>query len=169
MAKWCFRMSALIILSLALFACDNTGVGGYSFIDQDLQGKIGGVSWTWEGTENGGLAEEWPAGKLAVEIRDIAAAGGDPCAALAFSATNYNVFFTIPKAPVDAVGLYELGIAAGQSVTLYDGVTNYICLEGAVEILSVSTTPGGLVTGRMDVSYDDNSTVNGNFTVTYCP
>jgi len=169
MAKWCFRMSVLIVLALALLACNNTGVGSYSFIDQNLQGKIGGVSWTWEGTEDGDLAEEGFGGNLTVEIRDITAVGGDPCAFGAFSATDYEVFFKVPKAPVDAVGLYELGFETGQYVTLYDGVTNYICAEGAVEILSVSATSGGLVTGRMDVTADENSTVNGNFTVTYCP
>ena len=53
MAKWCFRMSALIVLALALFACDNTGVGGYSFIDQDLQGKIGQQFSFWAGFATG--------------------------------------------------------------------------------------------------------------------
>jgi hypothetical protein len=146
-----------------MFTCDNAGSDDYSFIDQDLQGKIGGVTWKWEGTENGGLGEESLDGNLDIEIYGIAAESGDPCHPLAFEATSYKVFFTITVAPVNAVGLYE-----GHCVTMSNGVTDYICSQGTVEILSVSATPGELVTGRVDANLNDNSTVNGNFTVTYC-
>ncbi len=44
---------------------------------------------------------------------------------------------------------------------------NLIATKGAYEILSVDTV-SRMITGRMDVKYDDNSFVNGNFTIRYC-
>ena len=169
MRKQWFLNLLLSSLALTLFTCDNAGRDNYNFIDQDLQGKIGGVAWKWEGTEKGGLAEESLDGNLDVEIRHITAEGGNPCDPLAFIDTDYKVSFKILKAPASAVGLYELGSDTGTYVTMYDGVSNHICSQGAVEILSVSATPAGLVAGRMDVTLNDNNTINGNFTVTYCP
>ena len=104
--RW-YQIMALSALALTMFTCDNAGSDGYSFIDQDLQGKIGGVTWKWEGTENGGIVEEALDSNLDIEIYGIAAASGDPCHPLAFEATSYKVSLTITVAPVDAVGLYE--------------------------------------------------------------
>ena len=141
MKKNVFR-ACIVVLSLVLFACDGGGNvgggGGYNFIDQDLKGMIDGVSWTYEGTENGGKGEDFSG--LYVQIYSVAADGNAPCGFLPFPAGSSKVIFRIPGAPASAVGLYELGWDVEQTVTLnYDGSSNTICSEGAVEILSVDT------------------------------
>lgn len=163
-----FLVCIVVVLFLVLFACDGDG-GGYNFIDQDLKGMIDGVSWTYEGTENGGRGAEDFSEKLSIQIYSVAAGGTGPCDFLPFPVGSRKVLFTIPVPPDSAVGLYELGWDVGQTVTLnFDGSSNTICSEGAVEILSVDIG-GGLITGRMDATFDADNSVNGNFTVTYCP
>jgi hypothetical protein len=66
-------------------------------------------------------------------------------------------------------GLVELSLG-GQTFTLYDESENmnFICAEGAIEILEIDPV-GFTVTGRVDARSDDDNHVNGNFTMAYAP
>jgi len=85
----------------------------------------------------------------------------DPCNQFFFD--QEQIFFSIPN----QVGLYQLDFQT-QTVTFFvPPGTNFIAAEGAVEILSIDST-NGIVTGRMDVTANENTFANGNFTLTFC-
>jgi hypothetical protein len=157
------------ILALAmivtLMSCGKDDEGpAYEFIDQPLQGKIGGVDFMMkDGKVEEGFFEEdgW-----FIEIYGETEVA-DACD-VEIAETNY-LFFNIPL----EVGLYKLyfklSTFEGQLVNLYDvegeDMQN-LASSGAIEILSVSETD---VTGRMDARFNNQNTVNGNFTVAFCP
>lgn len=153
----------IIIFSIFIFyACgssdDNTD-NNYEFIDQDLQGKIGGTDWIYQS----GSAEidSFNNNSLDITIYDIDPDGGDACDVFAYFNADNIVMMSVPN----QTGSYTLGNS--RTITLYDGYTNYILTEGKLEILTVDT--GTIVTGRIAAGYDSNNTVIGNFSVTYCP
>jgi len=150
----------LLVIPFLFLTCNLTEEGGGGdFIDQTLQGTIAGSSWTFAA----GVAEISPFDEteLAFDLYHIEAAG-TPCDFGAFSATQIVILFSVPN----EVGLYNLGL--DQSVTIYDGTTNYIVTTGKLEILTIDTTTNMQVTGRLVAEYDSSYTVNGNFSVTYC-
>lgn len=162
--------SILLIVSLCsiiLFSsCGDDDSGpSYSFIDQNLQGVIDGISFTSQG---GNFEEGFEEGKFSVSIYDISEEG-DICDV--FGTESVFVLFSIPE----EVGLYELSFDlssfSGQTVTLVNpnganGIPqNNIASTGAVEILTVSDTE---ITGRMDARFDGDNNVNGNFTLIFC-
>jgi len=162
MKRILFLLPALA--ALALVTCNSPGgAAGYSFPNQPLQGKIGGVSWTYvSGTADSTVF----AGKLWMELYDVSYMGPGPFAPGAYFGAGSTVLFTI--SPV-SVGLRPLAAGLGQqTVTLYDkpGTINYVCMEGAVEILTLDAV-NGVMTGRMDAKFDANNYVSGNFTAAY--
>lgn len=137
----------------------------YEFLDQNLQGLIDGISFTYgEGTVEASSFEE---GELSIDLYHSDEEITDICDFFGFG-EEVSVFFSIPA----EVGIYELFIDFesfdGQTVTLFnpDGAVNNIASIGAVEILSITDTQ---VKGRMDATLDGESTVNGNFTANFCP
>jgi len=153
------------ILALAfLVSCGNDESGpAYEFIDQPLQGKIGGVDFMMkDGKVEEGIFEEdgW----------FISIYGEDevPEACEVSSAEKNYLFFNVPL----EVGIYKLyfklSTFEGQLVNLFDiedeDMQN-LASEGAIEILSISETE---VTGRMDARFNNQNAVNGNFTVSFC-
>jgi len=90
---------------------------------------------------------------------------GDACDGFNFEKPDSSIIFSIPM----AVGLYELGV--NYSLTFNDAsvvneVNAVIALCGAIEITEVTATS---VTGKLDAYGDDDSILNGNFTVELCP
>lgn len=132
----------------------------YEFINQDLQGKINGQSWSYV---DGVAEEDWvDASQERFEIG--AEEMTDPCNEFV---DGLRVLFSTPS----AVGIYELrpiGHDDGSYlVNLFDPAEtlNIFAGQGAIEILTLTDTE---VTGRMDVYFDDDTHVNGNFTLPYC-
>lgn len=133
----------------------------YSFEDQDLQGSINNKAYFFQsGTAEDSFFEE---GNLSIDLSDVSY--DDSCSE--FFLEGLSVFFEVPA----QTGIYELSLdfssLDGRTVTLYDPdeTLNIICSDGAIEIVSISNTE---VTGRLDARYDNESSVNGNFTVPYC-
>ncbi len=92
---------------------------------------------------------------------------GDPCDGFNFDKPKLSIIFSIPK----EVGVYNLGVAAGNTVTFNDAtVVNEVNADiatcGGVEILSVTATE---ITGRIDAFANSTSDLNGTFTVALCP
>jgi hypothetical protein len=158
MSKRCLLIAALAC-SIVLASC-NTGGSGYDFVDQPLQGKIGGASWLYV---SGTATDQFANGSLWIYNYDITPNGPDPFALIAYAAAVDKVLFVVPA----SVGLHELS-QSGQTVTIIDnpGNDNIICVDGAVEILTIDPV-GKLVTGRIDARFDSDNFVNGNFTAVY--
>ncbi len=155
-----------VFIGLTILVCTgcfgDSGGGGYSFTDQDAQGEIAGTVWTYVS----GLAEESLSDntKVSIDLYGIDPAGGDPCGLLAFTGANEVILFSVPA----QVGVYE--ISSSQTATIYDGSSNKIVTSGgAIEITSIDTMTNNEVTGKVDLDFDGNNYVNGNFTVDYCP
>jgi hypothetical protein len=159
------RTSSLLIISMAiLFSCkDEDEKPSHSFKNQNLSGKIGNSSWTFSDgyADVYGLEEE---SQVSVDLFQEAE-DGEGCCALA---KGNEVLFTLPN----KVGLYMLKFELNDFensvvVNLFeeDGYVNNLASTGAVEILSISETQ---VSGRIDARIDDESFVNGNFTVNIC-
>lgn len=166
------RSTILLGLLVALaISCkdDDTAIkkeAGYNFKNQDLQGMIGGVVWTYRG---GVAAEEIVEGEhvIGVDLAEEVSIGNDND--MRMPEGNY-VFFDVPN----AVGVYELeinwdanllrGNEEGQTITLYNEASgmSHIGTEGAIEILAVTDTE---ITGRIDARSESGTYINGNFTV----
>ena len=156
-----FTFVVIAISILASCKKDDENNSGYEFKNQNLQGKIGNVAWQL----NSGNAED-DGSELDIDLWVVNET--DPCNVLFGDSTR--IFFGIDN----VVGLTELNldltnIFSGQTVTFFipDGSQNLVASEGAVEILSIDTATN-LVSGRMDVTFDEETFVNGNFTIDYC-
>ncbi|WP_422360808.1 hypothetical protein [Reichenbachiella sp.] len=160
-----FSRITILAFAFLVFSCGDDDEGpAYDFKDQTAQGLINGKSWSFVSGRS-----SVSNGELSVSL------GADtdyvPCES--FSINGLNIFFTVDN----EVGLYELkfdfeDLDNSQTATFYDpdggefGL-NIIAVEGAIEILSVSSSE---VRGRLDIrdGDDNSSSVNGNFTVTLC-
>ena len=149
---------AISVAVLSFTSCekdkDEEG-NNYSFVEQNLQGKIGGNAWEQQtGRSKADFFENF-----FNDLRETA--DSNICSASNAAKGNFILFGGEP-----AVGLYELG--SSKTVTfVVGGNENLVSTQGAYEILTVDTVDN-TITGRMDVTYDDNNSVNGNFTMTYC-
>ncbi len=153
-----FLSIALLISCSSDGGDDGNPLPSYDFIDRDLQGKIDGQNWTYAA----GFAEDsfFEEGNLSIEMTNETY--DNPCDE--FLLDGLKVFFDIEA----QVGLKELKFAEdGQTITLFNPATslNIILVEGAVEILSITTSE---VSGRIDGRSDEDNFINGNFTVPYC-
>ncbi|MBN1603644.1 MAG: hypothetical protein JW915_18680 [Chitinispirillaceae bacterium] len=149
----------LILLSgCFIFESDVTGDTGkyrYSFKNQPAQGKIGGERWLYLA----GRAEQsgYDSNELSMELFEVAPQG-DTCLYGAFDNSKKSVWIEVKKTP----GIYELGWT---TQVVFTG--NKITSLGAVEIVKCDTI-SKIVTGKVDGFFDDNTNVNGYFTVKYC-
>lgn len=92
---------------------------------------------------------------------------GDVCDNFNFDRPAASIIFSIPK----EVGVYELGLGIGNTVTFNDAsVINEVNAEvatcGAVEIASFGD---GQLSGNIDISASTESNLNGTFSVRICP
>ena len=142
---------------LVIAACGGSD-DDLAFIDQPAQGKIAGNPWLFADGRAGDNGD----GSLDIELALPQSQTG--CAI--FIASGSSVFFGLPAA---TPGVYPLTISEPiQIVTLFDDATavNYIATRGQIELLTVTALE---VTGRIVVAYDDDTYVNGNFTIAHCP
>ena len=169
--KSLFKSTTLLLLpSFLLFAVscskdDEADGPSYEFIDQNAQGTIDGISFSFQtGTAEDSFFNEE---ELSIDLYDESEDITDVCDFFGFG-DAVRVFFSIPN----TVGLYELSFSFddaenGRTVTMFNPAKtlNIIATEGAVEILSISDTE---VSGRLDIDAGEGNEVNGNFTVTIC-
>lgn len=157
----------LLCLTLLISSCGKDDSGpSFDFKNQNLQGTIDGLPYTYgEGTVE--LTTIDGEEELSFDLYHSSEDISEACDFFGFG-DHVNVFFFIPA----KVGVYQLSFDLssfdGQTVTLYnpDGSVNNIATLGAVEILTITETQ---VTGRMDARMDAENSVNGNFTVEFCP
>jgi len=161
------RSVVFTFLSLCLICCGGDDDGpSYNFKNQDLSGEIDDESWTYadgyselttlEGNEYADITLVLEQTETGCDIGDLEG--------------NY-LFFYVPAEvgvhklkPVDFSGSFE----DNQTVTFLvneDIPNNIIAQKGAIEVLSITETT---ITGRMDVRFDDDFFVNGNFEVSRC-
>jgi hypothetical protein len=148
---------AISIAVLSFTSCEKDEDEGssYAFVEQNLQGKIGGESWEHQS----GRSKADFFDNFFNDLRETA--DSNICSSSNSAQGNFILFGGEPT-----VGLFELG--SSKTVTFVVGSgNNLVATEGAYEILTVDTV-GDIVTGRMDVTYDGDNSVNGNFSITYC-
>lgn len=157
------RRTVAGILGVALLAlvgavgCGSSGGGGSAAIAMTpLAGKIGGQSWTL-GTANTDSFLSMGSPNYYVNMYSDTgiACGGTP------SNTNENYF--IGNIPM-TMGDYSLSFDL--NATFVVGTNNLIATSGHLIVSSVSATT---VTGGLNVSYDSNDSLDGQFTVNVCP
>jgi hypothetical protein len=153
------RTIAIFILVMLAFSCKDDDSGpGYNFKDQDAMGEIADVEWMYED----GYAEIIEGTVRVTLIREQNGETGCDI----FLPEDDQVFFRVPLED----GLYKLSLGGGdpRTATLFDDeeTFNYLAVEGAIEIISVSDTE---VKGRIDATADQGENfVNGNFRVPIC-
>ena len=144
-----------------------------NYMNQDIQGKIGGKTWKYiQGEANTYL---FGSADYSHFFNILDTADTDSC----FSSSNQRskIIFSYDDAnEVMKPGSYKLkfdlsGTTDSKTVTfvVYENGSpmNYIASEGGYEIISVDTVKR-LITGRMDARYDGKNYANGNFTLKYC-
>ena len=144
--------SAALCLSLALGACGES----YEISDQQLQGKVGGVAWTFAAGETDSFLSD-EEGFFA----KLYASPGEPCA---FSSPSGNrLLLNVPTAPGD----YELSLSRSMTFVVEesDGPLNLIATEGRLIVDEVTATS---VTGGIYGRFDGDNVIDGNFTLTVC-
>lgn len=152
----------LLVLFAVISSCKkDDDAPGYNFIDKALSGKIEGGSWTFRSGYVDSSSYEGVK-KLSMSFYGVT---GDACSDFL---DGDRVIFSVPM----KIGVFPLkfsftDLEGSQTVTLFDDETsmNNIATSGAIEILSISSTS---VTGRIDATSDDDNTINGNFTVSFC-
>ena len=82
-----------------------------------------------------------------------------------YAISEIGVRFEIP----DEVGVYRLrgGFSNRMGVTLYYSKTEFIALNGAIEIISIDKE-NSILEGRIDATYNNKNNINGYFTIGYC-
>jgi hypothetical protein len=157
--------SIFLLLAGLAFSCGGDEDEGYDYnvLDRDAAGEIDHEAWVY----GDGYAEVIDFGdgeELSIDLVLEQLQDGCDISIL----EGNSVFFYAPNEE----GLYKLKLdlnnpEGNRTVTLWkeDGSVNYIATEGAVEILSITPTQ---VTGRLDVKVDNDTFVNGNFTISLC-
>ncbi len=132
------------------------GGGGATMSSQTLAGKIGGQTWTFETGET--MAALSTSEQLWV---DLYADRFEDCVPLGAPANADMVTMMMPRVP----GSYDLGINLNTLYTSRTGA-NYVATSGRLVIDSVTATT---ITGAMNITYNGDNTVNGQFQATICP
>ncbi|SKC55365.1 hypothetical protein [Ohtaekwangia koreensis] len=155
----------LSMLSIAAFSCkEDVEDPAYNFKEQNLTGKIDNTDWAYQ---TGYASQDGSNSEGTIYITLVQGHTGEGCSTWP---EGDHVFFTLPN----ATGLYKLKFdfnnwdaEDNQIVTLFDqeSTTNNFATEGAVEITEITSTQ---ISGRIDARSEDDTFVNGNFTVTIC-
>ena len=153
--KWPAGLGLLLLFAVG---CGVGGDGGASapMSSQTLAGKIGGQTWTFGTGET--LAALSTSEQLWV---DLYPGRFESCIPLGAPANADMVTMMMPRAP----GSYDLGNNLKTLYTSRTG-TNYVATSGRLVIDSVTATT---ISGGMNITYNGDNTVNGQFQATICP
>lgn len=145
----------------------------YEFLDQNLQGKIGGQSWDMAfGFAKTEAVYDFELNEFVDTyfFRFFNAQDTNACD-LIHPKTD-EAIFTIDELKPQLLDFQDEN--SSQSATLIDesDTLSIGAIFGAIEILTVDTN-AGVITGRMDVREFPSTTptdnyLNGNFSITYC-
>lgn len=158
-ASFLLLLCAFLFVSVSCSDDDDnpTGSGSLEFKDQVLSGKIDGEDFTFVI----GRAERatFPEGEYRFELTSV----GSSSICDEFFLDGNQVIFTLPL----ATGVVTL--SNDNSVTLLEGddLLNIIATQGKIEIQNIDTD-NNTITGRLVAHFDNDSSVNGNFTITLC-
>lgn len=149
---------AFLVLGSAA-GCGSSGGGGGKapIASTALAGKIGGQSWSL-GTANSDSFLSTGSPNFFVDMYSDASisCGGTP------SSSNENYF--IANVPM-AMGDYSLSLDLSATFVV-GGSNNLVATSGHLIVSSVSAST---ITGGLNVSYDGNNSLDGQFTATICP
>ncbi len=149
---------ALLALSGAVgCASSGDGAGTAAIAMTTLAGKIGGQSWTL-GSANSDSFLSMNSPNFFVDMYSDAsvACGGSP--------TNSNENSFIANVPM-TMGDYPLSLDLNATFVV-GGSQNLIATSGHMVVSSVSSST---VTGGLNVSYNSDNSLDGQFTFTVCP
>jgi hypothetical protein len=139
--------------------CSSSGDGGGTapIATTTLAGKIGGQSWTL-GSANSDSFLSSGSPNFFVDMYSEAsiACGGSP--------TNSNENSFIANVPM-TMGDYSLSLDLSATFVV-GGSQNLIATSGHLAVTSVSSST---VTGGLNVSYNSDNAIDGQFTITVCP
>ena len=158
-------IGALLVLLVLMTGCDLLGLGGANFSSDPISGHTDtGSTWTFA---SGYVSNSFfSSGEYDVNLYAVSpTSGSNPWDAGAYSSSADYITFTAPSSP-DAVKLqFKLfgDTSANQTITYYSGGTNYIIIDGWIQ-LTVDET-AGTATVKLDVS-DSSSGIDFNGTVT---
>lgn len=142
---------------------NNNNEPTYEFKDQVLQGEISGVAWEFKAGKY--ELDYWDSTEYSVDLYDTTGAENFTTVCDVWTGDfDYNIMFSCPQ----DTGLYELGWGS-QSITLVDWtadpVLNIVLTEGALHIISKTDST---LTGEIDAASDNESYINGYFTISLC-
>lgn len=162
----------LWMVAVGCAACGSGSGGGSSddtpaYVDQMLQGTIGGHAWTAatgriDKPSEGSTSARWSAQVVSKAIDKV-------CDGLNLARDDkLSILFSTAAAP--AVGKVDLSLGEnGQTVTLVDGTPeipmNSIAIKGFLEITAVSA---GSVEAKMVADADDQNVAIGKVTLVKC-
>jgi hypothetical protein len=144
------------------FSCDDDGDGDCIFFQEDMNGKIGGVDWTYQA----GTAEFVADNIMSVDIFGPDEDLVEGACALSFGMTS-NVFFSVPS----ELGEYSLNLdfsgGSNQIVTMFNmaAADNIIVTEGCISVARITATEVDI---KFNVKSDDNNFMNGEATLEIC-
>ena len=148
----------IIFISLFLTGCPREVKPPYDFKSQNLKGKINNQPWEY----SSGVARPSFTSEDTLRVGIYNAEFDNSCS---YAISENGILFNVPKAE----GLYILNANWDnfQTVTLYHGTTKEYGLGGAIEIVNIDYE-ARTISGRIDATVDNNSSVNGNFLITLC-
>ncbi len=157
---------ALLAAASVIVSCskDDDDEASYTFLDQEMQGKIEGDNWSL----TVGTAEVSVWDSTLLDLSFHVDSSDDPCND--WQLQGNKIIGTVPN----AVGLYPFNFDFSgddnMTITLFHSETsmNIIATEGAIEITLIDIA-NGVVEGRVATTVDDDNFVNGNFSIIYCP
>jgi hypothetical protein len=153
MKRYCALLFSIVVLSFTSCGSDDDEKPSYEFKDQDAIGKIENEEFIYDD----GYADYIDEPEMRITITE--AQTGDIC-------TEMPEGNTVSFYVASSEGLTKLG--NDHTITFFQpiGSHNIIATEGAVEIIEITDTH---VSGRIDARFDNETYINGNFTVTRCP
>ena len=153
--KWPAGLGLFLLLVVGC-GVGSDGGGGAAMSSQTLAGKIGGRTWTFGTGET--IAALSTSERLWV---DLYADRFESCVPLGAPANADMVMMMMPMTP----GSYDLGVKMNTHYTTRTGAS-YVATSGRLVIDSVTATT---ITGAMNITYNGDNAVNGQFQATICP
>jgi hypothetical protein len=152
---------SVALLALAAFGavgCGSSGggAGTAAIATTPLAGKIGGQAWSLGTAETDSF--------LSTSTAYFVSMYSDTFTACSGTSSNQNNYF-LPNVPT-ATGDYALSLQTITATFVVGGSQNLVATSGHLVVDSIS---GNTVTGGLNISYNSDNALDGQFTITICP